>query len=76
MSQSSFVCIQFNGFKYSKWLNSSIWPIDGTVTGTTTLGQSGPGSNSNEGVFHIPQSSKMGTSPLDALLSYPGHLLQ
>ena len=29
--------------------------IDRTLTGTTTLGQSGPGSNSNEGVLHILQ---------------------
>ena len=26
-----------NGFKSSKWLNSSIWPIDRTLTGITTL---------------------------------------
>ena len=35
----------------------SIWPIDRAQTGATTLGQSGPGSNGNEGVIHIPQSS-------------------
>ena len=35
-----------NGFRPSKWLNNFIWPIDGTPTGTTTLGQSWPGSNS------------------------------
>ena len=29
-------------------LNRSIWPIDGTLTGTTTSGQSGPGGNGNE----------------------------
>ena len=28
-----------------KWLNSSIWPIDGSQTGATTPGQSWPGSN-------------------------------
>ena len=33
---------------------------------TTTTGQSGPGSNGNEEVFHTPQSSKTGTSPLNA----------
>ena len=41
MSQNSFVCTQLNGFKYSKWLNSAIWPIDGTLTGTNAPGQSG-----------------------------------
>ena len=42
--------------KYSKSLNSSIWHIDSTLTGTITLGQSGPGSNSNEGVSTFPKS--------------------
>ena len=41
--------------------------IDGTLTGATTLGQSGPGSNGNEGVLHIPQSSITGTSPPHAV---------
>ena len=38
-------------------------------------GQSGPGSDGNEGVLHIPQISKPGASPSDCLISYPGHLL-
>ena len=37
----------------SKWLNSSIWPLDGTLTGAINPGQSGPGSNGNEGVLDI-----------------------
>ena len=32
--------------------------MNGTLTGTTTLGQSGPGSNGNEGLLHSPQNSK------------------
>ena len=32
----SFVCTQFNGFYNSKLLNSSVWPINRTLTGTTT----------------------------------------
>ena len=28
--------------------NSSIWPLDRTLSGTTTLGQSGPGSDDNK----------------------------
>ena len=40
------------------------------------LGQSGPGSNGNEGVLHIPQSPNItGTSPSDCLVLYPGHSL-
>ena len=54
--------------------NSSILPIDGVLSGATTLGQSGPGSNSNEWVLRIPQSfSITEASPLDGLMSYPGH---
>ena len=46
----------------------SIWPIDRNLSGATTPGQSGPGSNGNEGVLHIPQSSKARASPLDGLM--------
>ena len=42
----------------SKWLNISICPVNGTLTGTSALGQSGPGSNGNEGVLNIPQGSR------------------
>ena len=48
---------------------SSIWPIDRTLSGATTPGQSGPGSDGNEGLLHIPQSSSItGTSPSDCLV--------
>ena len=47
-----------------------------TLSGATTPGQSGPGSNGNKGVLHIPQSSSStGASPSDCLVSYPGHSL-
>ena len=51
-------------------------PIDRTLSGATTQGQCGPGSNGNEEVLHIPQISKAGTPPLDSLMSYPGHSLE
>ena len=55
---------------------SSIWPIDRTLSGATTPGLSGPGSDGNEGVLHIPQASRIiGTSPSDCFVSYPGHSL-
>ena len=39
-------------------------------------GHSRPGSDGNEGVLCIPQSSSItGTSPSDCLVSYPGHSL-
>ena len=54
--------------------NSSIWPIDRTLSSVTTQGQSRPGSNDNDRVVYIPQSSSItGASPSDCLVSYPGH---
>ena len=70
----SIVCTHLNGFKYRKWLGSSIWHIDGTVTDTTTLGQSGPGSNGNEEVLYICQNSRTGTSPWNGKVLYLEHL--
>ena len=53
---------------------SSIWPIDMTLSGATTPGQSGLGSDGNEGVLHIPQRSSItGTSSSDCHIQ--GHLL-
>ena len=55
---------------------SSIQPIDRALSGATTPGQRGHGSNSNKGMLHIPQSPSIaGTSPSDCLVSYPGHSL-
>ena len=43
---------------------------EGNLSGVTTPGQRGPGSNGNEGVLHIPQSSSItGASPSDCLVS-------
>ena len=54
-----------------KWSNSSIWPIDRTLSGATTPGQSGLGTNGNVAVVHIPQSSSITeASPSDCLVSY------
>ena len=55
--------------------NSSIWPIDRTLSAATTTDQSGPGSNGNEQVLHILQSSKTAALPSNSLMSYPGYLL-
>ena len=46
------------------------------LSGATIPGQSGPGSNGNEGFLRIPQSSCItGTSQSDSWVSYPWHLL-
>ena len=56
---------------------SSIWPIERTLSGATTPGPNGPGSDGNEGVLHIPQSSSItGASLSVCLVSYPGHSLE
>ena len=47
-----------------------------TLSGATTPGLSGPRSNGNEGVLHIPQIFKAKTSLSDGLMSYPGHSLR
>ena len=45
---------------------SSIWPIDRSLSGDTTPGQSEPGSDGNKRVFCIPQTSGItGTSLSD-----------
>ena len=46
------------------------------LSGATTSGQSGPGSDVNKGVLHIHQRSSItGNSPSDCLVSLPGHSL-
>ena len=41
-----------------KTFYSSIWSIDGNLTGTTTPGQRGPECNSYE-ILHIPKSPRL-----------------
>ena len=41
--------------KYEYHLVRPIWSIDGILYSSTTLDQSGPGSNENKGVLHTPQ---------------------
>ena len=51
-------------------------PYIGPLSGATTAGQSGPGSDGNEGGLRISQSSRIaGTSPTDCLVSYPRHFM-
>ena len=56
--------------------NNLISPIDETLSVTTTTGRSGPGSNGNEEVLHIPRSSRIiEFSPSDALVPYTRTLI-
>ena len=56
-------------------LNSSIWPIDSTQSGASLPSKSEHGSDSNEGVLRIPQSSKSKALSSDCLMSYTVHSL-
>ena len=55
-----------------KMSDISIWPIDRTLSGATPPGQSWLGSDGNEGVLCIPQSSSI-TGASDCLVSSSGH---
>ena len=44
---------------FSEWLKSSIWSIDGTITGASTPGQSRSESNGYEGVLYISQTLRL-----------------
>ena len=44
-----------------------IWPLDGTLTGTTTPDKSLPRSNVNDGVLQTLQISGTGASPSDTV---------
>ena len=68
--------VLFQAIQFSVSIHfSSIWLLDKALSSATTLGQSRPGSDSNEVVLHIPLiSSITGTSPSDCLVLYPGHL--
>ena len=51
-----------------KWLlNSSIWCIGETLTGSAISGQIGPGNNGIWRILHTPQSSGTKASPLNAI---------
>ena len=62
--------ISSNSFNLIKQF-SSIWPIDRALLGATTPGLSGPWSDGNEEVLHIPRSSSITrTLPSTCLMSY------
>ena len=68
-----FLTIQFNMSTQFK-CQTSIWPIDSTLSDATTPGQSGPGSNGNKRVLHVSQSSSITeASPSDWLVWHQGH---
>ena len=57
--------------------NSSIWSIDRTLSSATTQDQREPGSDDNEKVLYISQSTRItGASLSDCLVSYPEYSLE
>ena len=78
----SFVCTQLNGSKYCHVSLTIQLNISHLLAHSLNVKQfylthreSGLGSNINERVLYIPQSSRTGASLSDCLVSYPGHLL-
>ena len=68
--------VLFQRIQFSIMSNSSIWPIDRTLSGATSPDRSQLDSDGNEGVLRISQNSCItGASPSDGLMSYPGHSL-
>ena len=63
--------LQLKGFLFTKWSNSSIWPVHDTLIGTITQDQGGPG---NQGINHILRGFMTGQSPSNGLVTYPEHL--
>ena len=59
-----------------EWSTSSIWTINGGLSGTTSLDKGGPGTNGCEGLLHISQSFRIGASPSDCFVSYQEHSLK
>ena len=64
----SFIYTQFSDqtvlfktiqFSISQFSNSSIWPIDRTLSDATTLVQSEPRSKGNEGILQVPLRSSI-----------------
>ena len=63
-----FYFVQINLFARCS-SNSSIWPIDRTLSVSTIPGKIGPENDGNEGVLHIPRSSRItNTSSSDCLV--------
>ena len=73
-TQLNIKTVLFQAIQFSKSTQfSSTWPKDRTLSDATTPGQSGPGSNGNQGMLHILQSSGITeTSPSDWLVGFNG----
>ena len=61
------ICTQLNGFKYFYLTQIILFNLDVSLSGTTTLSLNEPGSNVNEGVLNISQSSRTRASQSDAV---------
>ena len=75
IQQYSIAGTHLKRLTYSKSLNCSISPIDGTLTGTSTPDQSGPGSNGDQGCFTFPKIKGLEPDHQIHLSVIIGHLL-
>ena len=62
--------------RYIKKFSGSIWPIDGTLTGTAILIQSGPDSDGNKEVLHNTQILNRSLTIRCSFMSYLRHILR
>ena len=70
-----YIANVFNEFKIILNISyKSTWPIDRTLTGSTTLDQSEPGSNDNERMIHITQRSRSGATSMNAGHPFWGYI--
>ena len=72
------LCFTNNSIKHQSFIHSlnviQFYLIHSrTLSSATTLGQSGHGSNGNERIFHILQSSNTEAIPSNDLMSYSEH---
>ena len=51
-------CFAHSAIEYELFLNRSIWALDGALTGTTTLCQSGTEGNANDVCYILPKFLK------------------
>ena len=60
IQDKTFVCTQLNGFKYDKWLNSSIWPIYGTLRIMGVMAMKGYSTFPNTSKLEFPHQMVLG----------------
>ena len=72
-----FQTIQFNASNlFAQFKCQTVWPIDRTLLGATTPGQSGPGSDDNEAYSAFPKAPALLESHQQTFSVIPGYSLE